>query len=236
MADTDLAPTPQGSSEGAWEYNVEATTDNDDESVIMNQENIQIQFCLPDLPAAEEEPTTHKKVKKSSSFFGNQWLSLSRSFSRDEDDESVKSVAIFEPKDFQTKHWTEAMDAPTIGFAVAGLAMAITHPVFFLAGLVTAWGTAAAASKGYNCLLDLNWFAVADPCPANEKDVVTEKVEELTQAPSDASSTTGDSNTDYAVVTNHPIVAVTSPMPQEGPIQTTSTLRSAATTDDEVVL
>jgi hypothetical protein len=74
--------------------------------------------------------------------------------STNDDDESVNSAPYFEPTDFKKTNWTAAMDAPTVGIAVLGLAVALTHPILFLAAAATAFGTATAASRGYDCFVD----------------------------------------------------------------------------------
>ena len=70
----------------------------------------------------------------------------------DESVGSVNSVAYFEPTDFNRSNWESVMNAPTMGLAFVGIAMALTHPLLFVAGLLTAVGTATAASRGYDCV------------------------------------------------------------------------------------
>lgn len=157
-------------------FRIETTTTFDDENdlVLEFPQRIQIQFCLgdtdggggnaaPTAPALLPDPTSRTLESPTSFFDRPSWLLPSRS---EDEDLSVKSVPYFELEDFNPSLWLKALDATTMGFAVVGLAMAITHPLLFVAGLVTAWGTAHAASKGYDCWLGL-WTREEEESTAN---------------------------------------------------------------------
>jgi VAD1 Analog of StAR-related lipid transfer domain len=67
------------------------------------------------------------------------------------DDSSVGSAAYFDPSDFDTSTWKRVLnDASVMGLAVVALATVIAHPLLFIAGAVTALGTATAAHRGYD--------------------------------------------------------------------------------------
>ena len=73
----------------------------------------------------------------------------------DDDADSTTSVPYYDSTDFTPSHWTNDTTVPTVGFAVLGLAFAITHPILFLgAALATAVGTAGAYHGYYDCLVD----------------------------------------------------------------------------------
>lgn len=55
---------------------------------------------------------------------------------------AASTMAYFEPIDFRASNWIKAMDVPTFGLAVVALTTAITHPIFFVAGALTLFGTA----------------------------------------------------------------------------------------------
>jgi hypothetical protein len=68
-----------------------------------------------------------------------------------DDADSVNSMAYFEPTDFDVSTWKTINDASAVGaIFVVALATALTHPILFFAGAVTAWTTATAAQKGYH--------------------------------------------------------------------------------------
>jgi len=132
------------------EYNIEATSSEETRVV-------EIQFCLPDdekmntrNPIDDEEMTQDTPERPESPFFGAaDWLLSSP---RKSDEESVTSVAYFEPTDFDSSYWSKALDvstATTMGFAVVGLAVALTHPILFLAGLLGI-ATASASAHCWN--------------------------------------------------------------------------------------
>lgn len=114
-------------------------------------------------------PTLAVRRSQSFTLFSTDWLS--KSFSQDDgpsspfsflggaaapsstgtaDEDSVGSAAYYDPSDLNPAYWMKAMDAPTFGFAVVALATAITHPLLFVAGALTAFGTARAAGAGYD--------------------------------------------------------------------------------------
>lgn len=67
-----------------------------------------------------------------------------------DDDISVNSEAYYEPADFDTSNWIKAsMNVPTVGLAILVVSTAIMHPLLFILGALTAYGTATAAAKGY---------------------------------------------------------------------------------------
>ena len=180
----------------AWEYNVETSTND--------QQRVDIEFCAPEaliVEDSEEEVAGAKPsetvlpppraVTDSPSFFSGLMLSLSGDNDEGTDDEeaSVLSVAYFEPTDFNSNYWGKSMDAPTIGFAVAGLAMAITHPLLFIAGLATAWGTATAASQCHDCVSEPTWWSFLSS-EVIENAGVSEKDDESTKEPSLSSEDT----------------------------------------------
>lgn len=77
--------------------------------------------------------------------------SSNNSSSKDDDDSSMGSVAYFDPSDFDVSTWKRVLnDASKLGLVVVALATAMTHPLLFLAGAVTAFGTATAAHRGYD--------------------------------------------------------------------------------------
>lgn len=91
-------------------------------------------YTLPPLPGLDNHDSSHSNS------------------SYDDDCSSVGSVAYFEPSDFDSSTWKRVVnDASTVGLVVVALATAITHPFLFLAGAVTALGTATAAHhhRGY---------------------------------------------------------------------------------------
>lgn len=79
--------------------------------------------------------------------------------SRDENEEEDRSTdgysvssSYFDLMDFQASNWIKAMDVPAFGFAAFAIISAITHPILFLAGAATAFGTATAVGAGYDFL------------------------------------------------------------------------------------
>jgi hypothetical protein len=74
------------------------------------------------------------------------------------DDASVTSRAsstYFAPSDFNPSNWIQAMDAPTIGFAVIALTTVLAHPFLFVAGALAAsaaFGTATAVGASYDLI------------------------------------------------------------------------------------
>jgi VAD1 Analog of StAR-related lipid transfer domain len=70
-----------------------------------------------------------------------------------DDAESVGSFTsqggYFDLTDFQPRNWLETLDAPTFGFALIALTICICHPLLFVAGAITAYGTTTAVGAGY---------------------------------------------------------------------------------------
>jgi len=80
---------------------------------------------------------------------GNKQLNDSNA--TDDDAISLSSSTYFEPDDFDPSRWRSILnDPPAFGFAVVALATAVTHPLLFMAGALTAWGSVTAAHRGYN--------------------------------------------------------------------------------------
>ncbi|GAX20236.1 hypothetical protein FisN_15Lh284 [Fistulifera solaris] len=153
--------------------NVETTTTSslDESDDPHGSENVQIQFGIPEMylyenicSAADDDdddeghhhfnacsPETPSRL--------SEWFLTKTTFQQDErakTDEgsvgSIDSVTYFEPADFNRSNWESVMNAPTMGLAFVGIAMALTHPLLFVAGLITAVGTATAASRGFDCI------------------------------------------------------------------------------------
>ena len=82
----------------------------------------------------------------------------------DSDDASIESSAssivsrYFEPTDFMPweQLYSTAEYAPHVGFAIAAGSFAFLHPIVFFAGVVTAVGTARAASATYDYAMCLH--------------------------------------------------------------------------------
>lgn len=125
----------------------------------------------------------------------------SRGAGVDDDAESVASGAYFDPVDLDSSNWMRAirMDGPTFGFAMVALATALVHPVLFVAGALTAFGTLQAVGAGYeycsktggdsgtsegtaasweSCMLSI-CFKQAPQQPNTGKDQVEEKTKDL---------------------------------------------------------
>jgi hypothetical protein len=71
----------------------------------------------------------------------------------DDDEASMESRAsstYFDPIDFNPSNWMQAMDAPSIGFAVIALTTVLAHPFLFVAGALAAFGTATVVGASYN--------------------------------------------------------------------------------------
>lgn len=137
-------------------------------------DKVQIEFGIPEIylydnmcSAADEDEGNHFNActpgagTPSNLFAGADWLLAKANISQGEqstqklDDDSVgsvNSVTYFEPADFNRSNWESVINAPTMGLAFVGIAMALTHPLLFVAGLLTAVGTATAASRGYDCV------------------------------------------------------------------------------------
>ena len=80
---------------------------------------------------------------------GNKQLNDSNA--TEDDAISLSSSTYFEPDDFDPSRWRSILhDPPAFGFAVVALATAVTHPLLFMAGALTAWGSVTAAHRGYN--------------------------------------------------------------------------------------
>jgi VAD1 Analog of StAR-related lipid transfer domain len=78
-------------------------------------------------------------------------LALVAEGSSKDDDSSVGSTTYFDASDFDSTTWTSVINnASTVGLVIMALATAVTHPLLFLAGAVTALGTANAAYRGCN--------------------------------------------------------------------------------------
>lgn len=98
------------------------------------------------------EELAAKARSNSFTIFSSGWLSTSFSADDVSLDDSVNSTAYYQPSDFNPANWIKAMDGPTFGFAVVALTTAVTHPLLFVAGALTAFGTARAANAvGYGC-------------------------------------------------------------------------------------
>ena len=65
---------------------------------------------------------------------------------------SMTSSTYFEPDDFDDNWWRESLvnHPPAMGLAVVVMAVVLTHPILFLAGALTAWGSVKAAHQGYH--------------------------------------------------------------------------------------
>ena len=84
-----------------------------------------------------------------SSFLAMRGIANTGGILVEDDCDSASSSAYFAPSDFNPTNWMRAMDAYTFGFAVVALTTAVTHPLLFFAGALTAFGTARAAGAGY---------------------------------------------------------------------------------------
>ena len=120
-------------------------------------------LALPRIPppiSCRSAPDT-----KAPSFFSD-WLTTSTSkddsdlemlklqATTEDDGSSVGSIAYFEPSDFKPTNWKMAMDAPTLGFAVLALTIGMVHPLMFVAGAITALGTATAVGAGLDVVME----------------------------------------------------------------------------------
>jgi hypothetical protein len=114
-----------------------------------------------------------------------------------EEDESVTSTAYFDPSDLNPSNWIQAMnmmDYAHFGFAAIALATAITHPILFVAGALTAFGTATAAEACYSRFRDGRWlFCWGSSRESNSAAVVENEHDEQaeTDAPSAESKESG---------------------------------------------
>lgn len=72
------------------------------------------------------------------------------------EDDSID--AYFSPSDFQNVHWArilkQHMTGPTVSVVVIAIATALTHPLVFLVGALTALGTAHVTQVGYQYYYD----------------------------------------------------------------------------------
>lgn len=68
-----------------------------------------------------------------------------------DDCESILSGGYFDPTDFNRSIWIKALNGPSFGFALVALATAITHPLLFVAGAVTAYGMLHVGDAVYDC-------------------------------------------------------------------------------------
>jgi len=142
---------------------------------------------------------------------------LNKDDGEDDDNQSVSSTGsgayYYDRQDLNPTDWIKAMDAKSLGIAVVALTTAVTHPVLFLAGALTAFGTASAANSAHDyfwgdgiCRLNnpLAWLFPssawgtaadgigADADPAEVGDAV---VANSNPAPDACSSTTGSTST-----------------------------------------
>lgn len=67
------------------------------------------------------------------------------------DEASVNSAAYFDPMDFDASYWVKSgtISVPTVGLAILAASVAITHPILFVVGALTTYGTVTVATKGY---------------------------------------------------------------------------------------
>lgn len=153
-----------------------ATFDESDDQQVSLTEKGQIQFGLPEIflyenmcsAADDDDGDEGNHFNACTPGAGtpsslSEWFLAKATFgqggdlqaTQKQDDESVgsvNSVVYFEPADFSRSNWESVMNAPTMGLAFVGIAVALTHPLLFVAGLLTAVGTATAASRGYDCI------------------------------------------------------------------------------------
>jgi hypothetical protein len=122
----------------------------------------------------------------------SEWFLTKATFQQDQrvktDEDSVgsvNSVTYFEPADFNRSNWESVMNAPTMGLAFVGIAMALTHPLLFVAGLITAVGTATAASRGYDCIDTEMYSQIWESLFDSSGGVVQDALENSTAAPVD---------------------------------------------------
>jgi VAD1 Analog of StAR-related lipid transfer domain len=68
------------------------------------------------------------------------------------DDDSVQSTPYFETSDVAPIHWAQALTEHEVmvGLAVVAITISLAHPLLFLAGSLTALGTATAVGAGYD--------------------------------------------------------------------------------------
>ncbi|GAX12805.1 hypothetical protein FisN_15Hh284 [Fistulifera solaris] len=163
--------TPCADGKEAPYLDVETTTTSslDESDDPHGSEKVQIQFEMPEIylyenicSAADDDEEIHRHFSACSPKTPSrlsEWFLAKATFQQDQraktDEESVgsvNSVTYFEPADFNRSNWESVMNAPTMGLAFVGIAMALTHPLLFVAGLITAVGTATAASRGYECI------------------------------------------------------------------------------------
>ena len=83
------------------------------------------------------------------------------------EDTSVKSANYFDLSDFSPLDWSKTLTENDLmaGLAALYLAVGLTHPLMFLAGIMTAAGTATTATVGYDCWME---NALCSPPESNE--------------------------------------------------------------------
>jgi hypothetical protein len=89
-------------------------------------------------------------------WMGSMFFDTPEGASTYDDDDDQSSIAYFIKSDFMQTNWSEnAVDyIPPIGFAVVAGGLALSHPILFVAGAITALGTSIAAGATYDFCVD----------------------------------------------------------------------------------
>jgi VAD1 Analog of StAR-related lipid transfer domain len=105
----------------------------------------------------------HNKRSRSSPAFWRGETGAKQSPAADGDESSMDStVGYYEASDFVPTNWTQAVNIiPPVGLAMVASGIAITHPLLFIMGAVTAFGTVQAVGAFYDCCIDGAWCRVA---------------------------------------------------------------------------
>jgi hypothetical protein len=83
-----------------------------------------------------------------------------RRHEKEEDEDSDSTVGYYDSSDFLKRNWTQSIHMiPPMGFAAFATGMALCHPLLFVAGALTAFGTATVVGAGYDFYLtpDKKW-------------------------------------------------------------------------------
>jgi hypothetical protein len=105
--------------------------------------------------------TDHKRSRSSPAFWrgetdANSNSGRKQSPTTDGDESSMDStVGYYEASDFVPTNWTQAVNIiPPVGLAMVASGIALTHPLLFIMGAVTAFGTVQAVGAFYDCCID----------------------------------------------------------------------------------
>ncbi|KAG7365475.1 protein of unknown function DUF4782 containing protein [Nitzschia inconspicua] len=99
---------------------------------------------------------------------------------------SVHTIRYFEPSDFKMENW-ENLSAAQIGFAVMAGGFMCFHPVMFVAGVLTAFGTLQAAGATYDYCENSSslWFCGRNDTTSTTTTSAATNDDKVVQAPDD---------------------------------------------------